>query len=188
MYTNQINAILSNSIDPSKCHVLGTFPRNLLPISISNFPSCFVANTDVDSEPGEHWVAYYFPSEGIYEFFDSYGESPLTYDFPTLSPLILSMYNTLIYQSLNSNTCGHFCLYFLHYRSLGFSFDHIQNSFSKTDLKWNDKYVRNLTHRYLYPNLFTAILPNPNSSYSHSQISKSFNNFKNRVLYFKNKY
>ena len=37
------------------------------------FPYGFVANTDPSTEPGTHWVAFYFPSRDKGEFFDSYG-------------------------------------------------------------------------------------------------------------------
>ena len=39
-----------------------------------------VANTDPSSKPGTHWVAFYFPSKGKGEFFDSYGHPPIYYN------------------------------------------------------------------------------------------------------------
>lgn len=181
MNTKQVNMVLFNSINPAKCNVLGTFPKNLIPSPLNHqqFPSCYVANTDNDSEPGEHWVAFYFPNENEYEFFDSYGQPPYTYQFPNLNSYMLSNYNSLILQSLTSNTCGHFCLYYLYSRSNGFSLRHIQNSFSKFDFKWNDKFVRNLIHRFLRPKLFKPFSSKP-SNFITVQCSKSFSHFKNK--------
>ena len=33
----------------------------------------FISNTDTSQGPGEHWVTFYFPKRGPFEFFDSLG-------------------------------------------------------------------------------------------------------------------
>ena len=40
----------------------GVFAADELPKVITYFPCGFVANTDPSTEPGTHWVAFYFPS------------------------------------------------------------------------------------------------------------------------------
>ena len=51
----------------------GVFAADELPKLMNTFPCGFVANTDPSTEPGMHWVAFYFPSREKGEFFDSYG-------------------------------------------------------------------------------------------------------------------
>ena len=48
----------------------GVFAADELPKTITS-PCGFVANTDPSTEPGTHWVAFYFPSREKGEFFDS---------------------------------------------------------------------------------------------------------------------
>ena len=40
----------------------GVFAADELPKIMNTFPCGFVANTDPSTEPGTHWVAFYFPS------------------------------------------------------------------------------------------------------------------------------
>ena len=40
-------------------------------------PSFVIANTDVSSGPGKHWVTFFFPKHGKPEFFDSLGLRPI---------------------------------------------------------------------------------------------------------------
>ena len=35
--------------------------------------SLVISNSDINKGPGKHWVAFYFPKRGPYEFFDSFG-------------------------------------------------------------------------------------------------------------------
>ena len=51
----------------------GVFAADELPKVMNTFPCGFVANTDPSTEPGTHWVAFYFASRDKGEFFDSYG-------------------------------------------------------------------------------------------------------------------
>ena len=51
----------------------GVFAADELPKTFDTFPCGLVANTDPSTEPGTHWVAFYFPSRDKGEFFDSYG-------------------------------------------------------------------------------------------------------------------
>ena len=39
----------------------------------------FISNTDTSQGPGEHWVTFYFPKHGPFEFFDSLGHMPEDY-------------------------------------------------------------------------------------------------------------
>ena len=59
----------------------GVFAADELPKIMNTFPYGFVANTDPSTEPGTHWVVFYFPSRDKGEFFDSYGYPPEHYGF-----------------------------------------------------------------------------------------------------------
>ena len=38
-----------------------------------------ISNTDTSQGPGQHWVTFYFPKRGPFEFFDSLGHRPEYY-------------------------------------------------------------------------------------------------------------
>lgn len=111
---------LKRIIDPTKCSIAGVFPRDMLSLEwFKKFPACCIVNTDDSSKQGTHWVAYYTRSPQDYEFFDSYGLSPAHYGFEWLSP---TTFNTVKLQTDFSNTCGHFCLYYLMLKHLAFQY------------------------------------------------------------------
>lgn len=146
----RITTVLENLIDPARCEFAGVFPRDQIPnhhVQAERYPYCFVANSDTASRPGEHWVAFYYPTPNDCEFFDSYGLHPIyDYRFPisTDDDLLISP-NSL--QSFNSNVCGHFVIYFLAKRSLNHSFKSIIDTFMKGSPEWNDNLVRQFVRR-----------------------------------------
>lgn len=170
MNTTQLERLLFNLIDSDKCTALGVFASDNVPKVISRFPSCFISNTDPAKHSGQHWVAYYFTSPSTYEFFDSYAFEPRCYMLYYDSPIIL---NNRPLQSLKSNVCGQYCLYFLESRSRGISFTSIINSFSHSP-KFNDKLVANFVNRILNPKkLF--------KSFNALQSCNSFNVMNNKL-------
>ena len=54
----------------------GVFPSDVLPISIKQYPACFIANVDKSNMPGSHWIAIYIDKDKQGTFFDSYGNKP----------------------------------------------------------------------------------------------------------------
>ena len=79
MNTLQLERALKHNTFTKKIFV-GVFAADELP-TLNTFPCGFVANTDPSTEPGTHWVAFYFPSREKGEFFDSYGHPPEHYGF-----------------------------------------------------------------------------------------------------------
>ena len=149
MKTYEIENILSKVIPTSRTRFLGVFALDQIP-QIDNsfsFPLCFVSNTHPSTKPGEHWVALFYLSPDSLEFFDSYGLPPAVYGF-SLDPRV---YNHRTLQSLNSNVCGQYCIFYLYHRSRGKSLSRILNSFSTRDLAWNDKSVARFISKYLHP-------------------------------------
>ena len=130
MDTDEIEIILGYSLRSSKINFLGVFPRDLIPDphSLTNFPACLVANTDRHDQPGTHWVAFYFTSSSVIEFFDSYGQPPSTYAIPITVQLV----NPITLQSIYTDVCGHYCIYFLYKRSLSVPFNTIVDSLASS--------------------------------------------------------
>lgn len=106
---------------------------------------CFVINTDPSFLPGKHWVAVFFPSKSLPEFFDSFGKSPSHYSDSILNFLIEKnsrgfVYNSKCIQSTHSSYCGMFCLYYLYFRIRGIRFEKVLERFGK-NLEHNDLIV-----------------------------------------------
>ena len=80
---------------------------------------CVILNTDTDRYKGEHWIAIYVnrPRKICYVF-DSYGYSPKFFhqDWGYLTKHLNSaVWHNKKRVQFVADTCGHHCLYFLHY-------------------------------------------------------------------------
>ena len=96
-----------------------------LPTSIDTYPAAYIVNTDEHDEPGQHWVAVYFPVSTEAEFFDSYGHAPLYFD-QRLADFVQKknvVYNTKRLQGPLSIVCGQYCLFYIMHRSRGIAPD-----------------------------------------------------------------
>lgn len=114
----------------------GTFPRDMLPKAIP-INSGVVINTDKAGGPGEHWVAVYLNNSGA-QYFDSFGLVPLHKEiFAFLNRISPNgwYYNKVTFQSLHTDTCGNYCIYYLSLRLNGKSFDDFCNIFNFSPLK-----------------------------------------------------
>ena len=78
--------------------------------------SAIIVNTDKSTEPGMHWLALYQDREAL-EFFDSYGQSPDFYGFSFTNV----KWNNIPLQSITSNVCGAYCIYYILKRCQGYS-------------------------------------------------------------------
>ena len=120
----------------------GVFPADCLPSKseIQEKPKAFVANTHKHNLPGEHWVCFYFPVQGPNEYFDSYGLAPWIQEFKVfLGNSYMRSSKTL--QSLNSDVCGQYCIFFLLMRIRKCSLQNILNMFSTNRVE-NDNIVK----------------------------------------------
>lgn len=142
MNTPQLLNILSHCIPPST-YFAGVFPKDKIPHSASHYPYCFVANTDPSSESGTHWIAVYCSSPNSFEFFDSHGIEPEVhgFSFPNCT------FSSTQLQSYRSSVCGHYCVYYLYYRSRGKTLSQIISKFLKNNYSWNDHQVSRFVHR-----------------------------------------
>lgn len=135
-----IHALQQDPITSKK--FCGVFPSDKLPQMIDKYPCGFVANTDPSSEPGTHWVAFYFSSEQKGEFFDSYGQSPHYYknSFGDFLKSHKWEFNTRKLQSDWSDVCGLYCIFYLSHRARGHSMNKIVQLFTN-DTMLNDAKV-----------------------------------------------
>lgn len=151
MNTRQITKVLEK--DPvTKLYFQGVFPSDQLPSSILRYPAVLVANVDPHEKPGSHWCAFYFTQDQKGEFFDSYGLKPEDYvctfnDFVKRNSKEWT-FNHQRLQSLDSNVCGHYCLYYLTNRCRNVSLKTIVARFSR-NFNQNDRFVyRFITKHY----------------------------------------
>ena len=148
MNTLELEKILTHLIPPCLCNFLGVFARDTIPHLDDSltYPLCFVSNTHTREKPGEHWVAFFYVSSNFLEFFDSYGLHPSLYDFTNFSP---QLFKEKTLQSLDSNVCGQYCIFFLYHRSRGKSLKEIIRPFSSHDHSSNDKSLVRRLSKYL---------------------------------------
>ena len=129
----------------------GVFPSDLLvKQKIDSFPCGLIANTDPSNKPGEHWVAFYFDSDGKGEYFDSYGAKPKSKRFKSFlnkNSKGKYIWNSVPLQSPFSSTCGQFCLFFMTFRARNLSMQEISGFFSK-DKALNDVEVNEFISTY----------------------------------------
>ena len=141
MNTKQIEYLLKN--DPySQKMFKKVCAKDLIPRV--TYPTAYVVNSHPSSKPGEHWVAMYFDKNGKGEYFDSYGLSPDIFGFTEFMNKNSTSwdFNKKTLQSLFSNVCGHYCIYFILFRCRGVSMRDITAHFS-SNLTENDRRVAN---------------------------------------------
>lgn len=111
----QIHTILMN--DPmTSVRFRGVFARDTIPNLEKN--QGIIINTDESSLPGTHWLAIYKNEDDELEFFDSFGRSPYFYGFDlyNLFDVKKVCWNSVKFQSITSNVCGAYCIFFLYKR------------------------------------------------------------------------
>ena len=112
--TGDLTSILSTHPHSSR-YYLGTFAADTIP----NKPTpltCFVSNTDPQSEPGRHWVAFFVNQKGYTYYFDSYGLPPINKKhlrFCQKSTQGYWTYNRQRLQNLTTLNCGFHCVRFI---------------------------------------------------------------------------
>lgn len=119
MQTHEIGIIAQSIPIPG---FLGVYAADQIPKHPSQKRFCFICNTDPASLPGTHWLAFNFIDPMHYEFFDSYGQAlssayaSLINASPLLSSSLCIAASKNAIQSLYSNLCGQYSLFFLYHR------------------------------------------------------------------------
>jgi len=106
----------------------GVYNRDSIPNHLPN--GYYILNLDRQSGAGTHWVAIY-KSNKMNFYFDSFG-----FDAPIQVSQALGkyFYNKKIIQSINSNSCGWWALWFIKYTS-----EHNNNPFEFISLLVDNK-------------------------------------------------
>lgn len=102
-------------------HSFGVYPSDRLPVRIPPL-TAIVVNTEPHTHKGVHWIAIFRDLNGRLEYFDSYGNRPTVKDHVRFIRRNSCRYahNPATLQSIDSSVCGHYCLAYLYFRSLGF--------------------------------------------------------------------
>ena len=102
----------------------------------------FISNTDTSQGPGEHWVAFYFPKRGPFEFFDSLGHMAKDYGVG-FEKILKRKYlkNVGQLQQSTSNVCGLYCAYYVMKRHQGKTMKDIVKDFNVQQKKRNDRLI-----------------------------------------------
>ena len=101
-----------------------------------------VSNTYTSQGPGQHWVAFYFPKRGPFEFFDSLGHLPEDYGVG-FEKILTKKYlkNVGQLQQSTSNVCGLYCAYYVMKRHQGKTMKDILKDFNLHQKKSNDRLI-----------------------------------------------
>ena len=116
------------------------FPENL-PLDIQ-YPAIFVINVQL-LQAGKHWVAVYIDAFKRGYYFDSFGLPPSNDKIIVFLQRVTCVWkNSLVsIQCVTSKKCGIFCLYFLYYKSRGWSLEQILQPFYKFGVLKNDSFI-----------------------------------------------
>ncbi len=138
MNTKELEDILSRN-QVTKNVFQGVFAVDQLPKRNRKIPGLYIVNTDSSSEPGEHWIAIFFPEAGKPEYFDSFGLRPWKSEILNLLLPTWKENKTLVQHPMAS-TCGQHCVFFSYMRCSGQSFKTVLKYYS-SNLKFNDLFV-----------------------------------------------
>ena len=125
-------------------HFVGVFPSDKLPKKSPKGPSAYIVNTDPHDKPGKHWLAIWV-KDGVCEIMDSYG-LPLKYYEATPLEKWTRQWKYIVtngraLQSIRSNSCGHYCLFYLKAKVRDASLQDFLNYFEENDYVSNDHKV-----------------------------------------------
>lgn len=139
-----VNCLSSSPV--TKRYFKGVFPCNHLPSKILK-PGFVIANTDVASKSGTHWVAFYFPEKGPAEYFDSFGMHPtIRKHFINFLTRNSTSYitNTKRVQGDLSSSCGHYCCVYVYNRCKGKRMKDFLKKISSVKFDVNDNKIINM--------------------------------------------
>ena len=142
MYTHELRAIISRDIRLDR-QFLDVFAANEVPYQIP-VGSLAIVNCCNREDPGQHWIAICQETVNRLEMFDSYGFGPSMYNLENKLPISnVVAYNPKQLQSIYSDVCGYYCLYYCYFKSRGYAMSDIVSIFSN-DVVSNDYYVHNI--------------------------------------------
>ena len=142
MNAHELRAIISRDIRLDR-QFLDVFAANEVPYQIP-VGSLAIVNCCNREDPGQHWIAICQETVNRLEIFDSYGFGPSMYNLENKLPISnVVVYNPKQLQSIYSDVCGYYCLYYCYFKSRGHAMSDIVSIFSN-DVVSNDYYVHNI--------------------------------------------
>ena len=82
-------------------------------VNITTYPACIIRNTNKTGvNTMGHWLAFYLPTRGTYEYMDSYGLPLNNYPNVMAPPGRCVAENCYTLQANDSYLCGHYCAFF----------------------------------------------------------------------------
>ena len=96
---------------------IGVFGKNEL--KAAPYPFCLISNESNFGAKGTHCIALYFDIAGNCDYFDSYGQPPKKEIQEFTNKHAKSIHvNMKQFQSIESDVCRQYCIYFLTKRAL----------------------------------------------------------------------
>lgn len=123
---------------------LGCYPADKIPLT-NRVPVSIVVNEDEADKPGTHWVAIFIKSKEHVYYFDSYASLPNVNIASYLDRFQGITLNPVPFQSLQSEVCAHYALFFVYMASAGRSMTTITNILKAQNNP--DSYVVNFVKR-----------------------------------------
>ena len=138
----------------------GVFPADRLPPPTTKTRAAYIVNTDPAGEPGQHWLGIWTEKD-VCEVFDSYGLPLTLYANPTLQAWFQQwrhvVTSDMTVQAMDSQTCGHYALFFLKARAAGHPFTDFLARFNSTNLVLNDHRIAQDLRRLLKQELYDQL-------------------------------
>lgn len=146
MNTNTITKLLEEC-DATRQNFIGCFPIDHIP-AIHPLPASMVINLDPSTQRGSHWVACYACSPFVVYYFDSLAMEPPVEIAQYLNRFTHSHRNKHMIQSMSTNVCGEYCIYWIYWMSIGIPNQKILKSLenSRPD---SDHLVKNFVKLFL---------------------------------------
>ena len=142
----------TNNIDDALCQYTlfkGTYPCDLVPISLNIEPQAYVVNTENSHSSGKHWIGLIIKQTQCW-YFDSFGNELLNLDIlSSLRKIGIKKYfwSCQQIQSVYSNSCGYFCIAFVLSFISGIKYEDFLSEFSE-NVDQNDLICLSLIKRY----------------------------------------
>lgn len=180
LFTNQITHLAQSDTLLRKVYV-GTFAAdkvdrysNVMTANGRDKYPKFIANSDNSNQPGEHWIAFVALSGTSLEIFDSYGRRTIDYS-DNLYRFMRGFHRIKQFQSMFSETCGYFCLFYLFYRAKGEKMNKVLGHLNKRNHLANDLLVVRAVKRKMGCKLY-KVAPE-----GHMNIKQHRASFSNRI-------
>ena len=125
-------------------NIVGIYPFDKIPKNFGNHKG-LIFNNEISSKGGSHWLALFKINDNTLEFFDSFGLPEEFYGLKSRHPFLLKYkinYRNKQIQSINSDICGLYAIYYLENRVRGHSLNAIFDRFGE-DYYSNDKIIIN---------------------------------------------